>query len=64
MTREHLVTRRRAYSRREHDLREREVDALRDLIDPDESREDTRCVDCGVELEPGAPPICSECVDS
>jgi len=23
-----------------------------------------RCVDCGIDLEPGTPPICEECVDS
>ena len=31
-----------------------------DDIDPDP----TNCVDCGIALEPGTPPICEECVES
>lgn len=61
MSGDHLATRRRAYSRREHELRERDLDALRDQVDPDE---DNRCVDCGIELETGGPPICSECAET
>ena len=33
-----------------------------DDIDP--SPEPWNCVDCGIPLEPGMPPICEECVDS
>lgn len=25
--------------------------------------EDWSCIDCGIPLEPGAPPICEECLD-
>lgn len=36
------------------------LDALRDIVDPDE---EDRCVDCGVEVDGLGPPICRECAD-
>jgi len=36
------------------------LDALRSIVDPDET---PRCVDCGVEVDGLGPPICRECAD-
>ncbi len=40
------------------------LDALERRVAKQESDDDDwSCIDCGIPLEPGAPPICEECVD-
>ena len=59
--------------RRDHDylsggdLAWRYMQAWRDvdfLLSRPAGPEDWSCIDCGIPLEPGAPPICSECVEN